>query len=201
MQSIGMLIEGCWWESEATNTFNIMEKQYENAGKYDRRFRFIPFPKATADKVGTGATLVENNQCYSFIKSNIEEVNGTEMKELALDFLQFINTDESLREFTRITNTLKALKYDITEADLDEMTYFGRSLVELKNAPTTNTLYPPLTSIYMKNFSRMHFQNRLGWGEYTNPTVAFKDNASLTAKAYFNGLTSHWQNLWSAISK
>ena len=199
LQSIGMLIEGCWWESEATNTFNIMEKQYDNAGKYDRRFRFIPFPKSSAEKVGTGATLVEANNCYAFIKANIEEVNGAEIAALAKDFLRFMNTDESLREFSRITNTAKALKYDMTVDDLNQMTYFGRSLFELKNAPTTTVLYPPLTLTYSRNFSKFQFAERLSYGTYTYPTTAFKDNERLTAADYFNGLGNYWQNMWTAI--
>ena len=199
-QPIGMLIGNSWWETEATGTFNIMAQRYENAGKYDRRFRFIPFPKSTEDKVGTGVTLVDSCQSYGFIRSDIMETDGAETTAIAKDFLQFLNTDESLMEFSRITNTLKALNYDMAEEDFGELTYYERSVLSIINAPTTNILYPSRSDIFNEDSNILDYVNRFtDQTMYAYPTIAFRDDENLTAETYFNDLTEYWENKWTSV--
>lgn len=189
---IAMLVEGCWWESEATDTFRQMEQGYESAGKMDRRFRFIPFPKSATSR-STKSTLLENNTTYSFINANIDE----KFKELALDFLQFCNTDQSLVEFTTITNTPKSLIYDMSESDLEKCSYFGRSVYELK--ANSDVVYP-LTdnALFNDNVSVLFMRERIAFGDYKFPSSAFKNNEK-DAKSYFEGLGEYWKNRWESV--
>ena len=77
------------------------------------------------------------------------------------------------------------------------MSYFGKSIYELRSAETTKILYPPMSDIWSQNRTIFNLINRLSYGDYSNPSKAFKDNPTLTAKDYFNGLASSWENKWA----
>ena len=70
------------------------------------------------------------------MKSNIAE----NKRGLALDFIKFVNTDQSLIEFSQLTNTTKALQYTMTEDEMSNMSYFGKSVVRLQQE--SNIVYP-----------------------------------------------------------
>lgn len=192
LKPIAMLVEGCWWENEASGTFDRMSS-YPNAGKFDRRFRFIPFPKSSSDKVGTqGQTLVENIMAYGFINANIDE----KYKALALEFLRFCNTDSALKDFTVTTNTTKALQYEMSGEDLDKCTYYGRSLYERKTSAGTQVVYPLSDSpLYNENYSTLAMTYRITYGEYLFPSTAFKEHR-LTAEKYITDLCGSLRNSW-----
>lgn len=191
LRPIAMLVEGCWWENEANSVFDRMSS-YPNAGKYERRFRFMPFPKSSQDKVGKqGQTLVENIMAYGFINANIDE----KFKPLALEFLQFCNTDEALVDFTVTTNTTKGLLYEMSKSDLDKCTYYGRSLYERKS--NAQVVYPlSVNPLYNENYSTLAMTYRITYGEYLFPSTAFKDY-KVSAEKYItdlcNSLKSNWQ--------
>ena len=108
-QTIGMIIEGTFWENECAdmNYFEVAERTYGSKfSRENRRFAFMPYPKATEEELG-GVTLTDSLMSGAFIRGN---VTGVE-KDLALDFLQFLYTDESLREFTKYTGSPKAVSY------------------------------------------------------------------------------------------
>lgn len=80
------------------------------------------------------------------MKANVEDWK----KPLALDFIRFVNSDESLREFTSVTNTVKALDYTMSKEEKEKLTPFGKSLMELKEK--SDVVYPYSTnSVYANN--------------------------------------------------
>lgn len=191
---VGMLVEGCWWQQEAAQTFKDLDDLFGDAGRDVRKLRFLPFPHVNESKIGSGQVLLEANNCYGFINSKTPE----EYQEISLAFLQFINTDVSLREFTRITNTTKAMNYTMTEEDYEEMSYFGRSLMEIQSAPNTTIVYPMGTSdTFIAKKSAMNNQDM--WTMSTTvkaPTQYFKGASSRTASEYFKALYNNWKGSW-----
>lgn len=109
-EPIAMLLEGIWWVNEAKDTFSLMENRYgEEYSIKNRRFGMMPMPKASADKIGEKSTIIDTHYSFSFIRKNISEKKA----ELAKLFLKYCYTDESLKEFTKVTGLPKALDYDL----------------------------------------------------------------------------------------
>lgn len=201
-QRIAMLIDGCFWESEATEEFDKLGQQYpSDMGKMQRRFGFMPLPKATSDKVydGNKITLLDYINSLAFINANID----AEKIPLAKLFLQFCYTDESLREYSRITNTLKALDYTLDSSDLKEMTEFGRSVYELHHSDRTDIVYPYAdNNLFLNNYS--NFTEEKVWSSYINnatenqPVTAMRDKG-ISAQNYFEGIKKYFERSWSGF--
>ncbi len=115
-----MLIEGTYWESEAASAFKTLETY--GSSKYEARYAFMPYPKSSADKKGNVVMSVTPGYCY--INGNI----APEKVELAETFLQFVYTNESLAEFTRITGATKGVNYTLTPEQYDAMSYWEKSV-------------------------------------------------------------------------
>ena len=139
----------------------------------------MPLPKANEAKAAEAAksdvknTLYDAQYSSAFIRSTIEDYK----KDLALEFPRFVNTQESLVEYTQITNTTKALDYELTEAEKAQLTHYGRSLIELQER--SEIVYPyAKNSLYLNNAasfkpSQMFFSN-VGNTEYQFPAEAFR---------------------------
>lgn len=124
---IAMLLEGTWWTNEATEagTFDMLVRVHgSDAALENRNFGFFPMPKryAAEDDEPRRATLY-TELTPSFINGNIKE----EKKDIAKKFLQFALSDQSLKEYTLTTGEVKALEYDISEEELNEIDSFSRN--------------------------------------------------------------------------
>lgn len=196
---IAMMIEGCWWEGEATATFTAMEKQNtadRKYGKKDRNFMFMPFPKATAEKVGESVTLLETLRSYGFVNAYLE--NNEPIKKLAVLFLQYCNTDVSLKEFTKITSAVRTLNYEMDAESLVSCSPYCKSLLNLKNAEGTTIVYPLSNNMLFRTTTKSHINgSRYSNDKGGDPTSIFKNNESYTAAEYFNGMYSFLKNDWA----
>ena len=194
---IAMLVEGNWWENEVSGFMQTMQDsgRYESAGRMERRFGFMPLPKPNQTFVGENHTLLEANNSYMFIRSDIE----SKYEEVAKLFLKYLSTDENLREFSVLTNTPKALEYDLTADDKAQMSYFGHNLFDFKNAQTTDIVYQCSTNpIYYNNLGTFALIDMYKYGNYNFPSNAFNNSASLTAKSYYDGYVSAWQTKYAS---
>lgn len=193
-----MLVEGIWWESEATATFNKMTAAKGEAySKTSRHFGFMPLPKANADKVKERkSTLFDHIYSICFVKSNIAEWK----KPIALDFIKFVHTNESLVEFTTITNTPKAFDYKMEDKDLAKMSPFGRSVLEYKAA--SDVVYPYSTnSVYIQHQSTFETKAMFKTSATSDsPARDFRENGT-TAESYFSAMESYYRNSWDSIIK
>jgi len=198
-----MLIDGVWWENEASDTFDNMVAQYgETMSKDNRNFCYMPLPKATEEKAAEAAasdkamTLYDHIFSICFVKANIAEWK----KPIALDFIKFVHTDESLVEFTVHTNTPKAFNYEIGEADLAKLTTFGRSVIELKNR--SNIVYPYSSEpLYVLNQSTFGFAEQWRYSSTKQfVPIAMRDDG-ITAEAYFSQLYTYTQTKWNGLNK
>lgn len=207
-QKIGMLVDGAWWESEATDVFSGMEKSNGSAySKTNRKFGWMPLPKAEKDD--KGVTLIEDMFSSVFVKSTIDESK----KALAIDFLQFLHTDEELQQFTVVTNTPKAFNYTMSKENLAKMSEYGRSLFGLKER--SDVVYPLDTNdVFVNNQSL--FRDLPSGGLYqsnvlnssnkrtlvSNPAYAFHDYPQNYNPAnYFEGMYNHMKEVKKSLWK
>ncbi len=194
-ERIGMLVDGAWWESEATDVFSDMVgTNGDEYSKTNRKYGWMPLPKA--EKGNGDATLVEDMFSTVFVKSTIESWKMT----LAVDFLQFVHTDESLCEFTVTTNTPKAFTYSLTDEDKGKMSEYGRSLFTLNEK--ADVVYPlSQNPVFVNNQTLFKdypengmYQSTVG-SDRSNPVSTFKDYPNISAIDYFNGLYTFRKNL------
>lgn len=203
--SAAMLFDGVWWQMEAASTFSDIVKRYgDEYSEKNRNFALMPLPKANAEKLAEsradGAknqTMYDAQYSLAFIKSNIAEYK----KDLAIDFIRFVNTQESLVEYTTITNTTKALNYTLSDEEKAKLTNFGRSVISLQEK--SDIVYPYSTSAkYQNNSSQFRpgrmYRTTATTKEYVPST--FHEESSVTAESYFNGMATFFKNLWSSLN-
>lgn len=190
-KEIGILIDGTWWENEASSIFESMAKRYPGSGKGERRFGIMPFPMPDGEESRSqSSAVVEHLMSAAFINKNIADYK----KDLAIDFIRFCATDESLIEFTKITSAPKAFQYDLT-TQLSELTYFGQQVWSFKQNSKVVYKFSD-TPLYYMNTN--YFQNN-NWesGIQTVPSVALEEGMS--SEDYFTGMYSTAKTSWANL--
>lgn len=194
-----MLIDGIWWENEARSTLDDCEKEF-GKGRLDRRFAFMPVPKVNDAELAKnqGQTLVSLNESFAFVNANSARL------DLAKKFLQFVHTDAQLSAFTRETSATRSFRYEISPADEAQMSYFGKSVLEMKK--NSNIIYPCSALSIINNNSAVFESDTWGWStqigatKYEDPFGAFRSGK--TAKEYFEGYAKVFTaNAWNAMNK
>lgn len=183
-----MLLDGNWWESEATATFN---KQGENA-KLDYNFKTLPIPKVSEEEIGKGRTYVSTQQSSILINNNI--ANNEVRKNLAKLFVYEFHTNEQMAQFNSITGLLRPYAYAIDKQSEEwkSMSAYAQSLYSLYVEDEDTTLLFGQTKLAFTDqryeLDNWLFLSRVGTNTYANPIKNFYQNKTLTAAAYFNGL-------------
>ena len=199
-KDIGILIEGIWWENEAAPAFQtlVSKTHDQNLAAKNRNFKFMPLPNANAEITAAKAngtrksTMIDQLFALACVKSGL----SAEKQALAEEFIKFCNTDAELRAFTVCTNTPKALKYTLNDADKEEMTSFGLSVWNMKEK--SDVVYPYATnSTYMNNMKHfsafeMYSSTTQAKGVQTYSIQAFRNG--VTAEDYFTGLKTYLDN-------
>ncbi len=138
-----MLIDGTWWDSEATSYFAAA-----GCNKADCNYGWMPLPVATEEMVGKQEnTMVNTINSLCFVKKGLTDVK----KQLAFDFVQLMNSDEFLVDFTVQTNAYKDLSYNVGDK-VSSLSPFGQELYKAwssyalinphdNNAQYYNTIY------------------------------------------------------------
>ncbi len=201
-KNIGMLIDGSWWESEATDVFAKMARENDpNFAKDKRDFAYMPLPFPKASQVGTQKqALYDLYNAFGFIKSSI----APEKAPLAKAFLQYCNTDVSLQEYSKVTNTLKALKYEITDDYYNGMTNYGKSLYDLKN---TSDIVFPLSgdNYFIQNRTKFTYDamfngTKTDGGKLDSPVNLYpSSNQTVTSKDYSWFMYRYLKGNWGKV--
>ncbi|MBO6280685.1 MAG: hypothetical protein J6M95_03815 [Bacilli bacterium] len=200
-KDIAMISEGIWWEAESETTSETLSGGNPNSpyAKMNRHFGFMPFPKATMERYeeSNKNTLFDHLFSLMFVKRNVASWKAP----LLLDFMRFANTDESLRAFTRITNTPKSLNYTMTDEDKAQMTAYGRNLIELKE--NSDIVYPGNSSTI--------YQLNSGWFHHNSQYSALIDGVrndyvwqalpKVSAATYYNGMYAYYSDYWKNLAK
>ena len=203
---IAMLIDGSYWYNEAKDAFAASENKYKDKAR-NRQFAWMPLPRQASGSVtegnGTKNTLVESLSSFAVINNNIR--NKPDKIALAKTFLQYCYTDESLVEFTRMTGIPKGLSYEMKDEDIAEMSYYGKSLFEVKSK--SDVVYPYSDNrIFIYNQERVldssSWSSTVGGTPYVYPYTAIK--AGKSAKDYFLGMeisASDWEKKFGQYYK
>ena len=193
-----MLIDGNWWQSEARGVFNELAAIHgEEASMKNRKFGLMPLPKVSSQHTNDGVfTILQSTGDIAFIRKGIAEFKIN----LAKSFLQFCYTEESLREFTVITNMCRPVSYEMGER-FDELSTWGKTMVDIHKY--AETAYRDSDSLIMQNYptdlwySPRLWMSTVGGKTYTYPTFAMI-NDGVSARNYFNGLSAYWTpTVWS----
>ena len=126
-KDIAMIVEGLYWVNEAEATFREMSNQ-PGASLQERNLRVMPLPKATSAQVGEKTTLVDSLNQMAFIANKTDRSEA--QTELAKTFLQFLSTQESLKEF--LTETGLPRNYNVDYSDIfDTLCPYSQSVIEM----------------------------------------------------------------------
>ena len=205
---VALVADGSWFENEAEEdgTFEYADSKdpRNNNGKdykTTRNLGFMPVPmvddsQATLDngsknEDGTHKqTLLSANDSFCFISATTQGVK----LDLAKEFVKFLHTDAELVAFNKKTSITRPFEYTISSTTLGEMSYFARTLYEMKKS--SNIVYPYSNSQeYVQNSSKYAIG---AWTWATNvkgntpidPFTFLEQDQylSITAKDYFEGL-------------
>ena len=203
---IAMLIEGEWWENEARATFNSMSVNNEENAYGQREFRMMPIP--SFDETN-GDPDDPSDDRYTLgtwtggcaVVVNEKTVGDDPVKQkLAELWLQYQNSTEGLKCFTKHTSVTLPLEYELTEDELAEITPFGRSLYRLKRDPRVEIIHRGISieadHIY-RGPVKLDFASQIGNAKYTGPL--FNDviridgvNTKVTAADFIKGLHTNY---------
>ena len=181
---MAMLIEGSWWDSETTDTFNDMVLTYgEKAKKENCRYGWLPLPKANAAQVAKKVknTMLNTIEALCFVKDGLPDWK----EELAKEFVQLMHTDEALVDFTVQTNAYKDFNYSIDEGTVAKLSPFGREMYKDWNSYDiisfnhNNPQY--YNTMYMTSSSRRYGISTTD----TFPSLVFAANDKMTPEEYF----------------
>lgn len=196
---IAMILDGVWWENEADPVFNDMVNggYGQKASRANRRFAFMPFPKATEEKVGENLTVANINSAII--------VNGYIPKykiELAKKFVQFAHTDVSMSEFSRLTSIMKPYDYKVSDEDYENMSYFGKSLSNVHDV-ADKVFLGSTNSVYKYNQAQLTmydmYNTEIEKTPYATPFDLFYNMPEVTAETYFlNGLSDSTEQIWKS---
>lgn len=215
---IGFLLESGWWENEAKGTFASMASAYgEEYGYGERNFKWLPFPKF----IGTDGIADQTNEkttMYSgvgtggggwMLSANVEEV----IKPVALGFIQYCNSSDMMARFTEITGICRPYEYTMSDAQIENMTSYTRTVyeyrakgqtegsdVELIRYKTRNPFVVNVSSYFGVDyeFRALLHQGQNNQKSANNPLTAFYDDATLTVDDYLEGIKNKYnESVWN----
>lgn len=189
--AIPFFAEGVWWENEARDYFEdlVEESNEEKYSRQNRKFGFLPLPKATYEQIGSRRTLVDNHFSLGWINAN--KVKTKEKITLAKTFLKFCYTDYSLEQFTIQSGLIKAINYDISQPAYDGLSEFSKQLWNLYESENVDVIYQySKHPLYLNNPNAFKliksFTTNFGTGIFTGIVKNGK-----TAKDYFEGINKY----------
>ena len=198
--AVAMLVDGSWFENEAKccGTFDAVAKidlRDEIMGmdyKTTRRFAFMPIPMVD-ESCSTKQTLISSSESFCFINA---ETTGGKL-DASKEFLKFLHTDAELCRFNAKTSITRPYTYTMSDENLAHMSYYGRSLLEMKES--ADIVYPYADNVtFIENYAQHSLRNwawksKVNGSMSVNPFTRFAEDGELTAKTYFEGLYNAYQ--------
>ena len=202
-QPIAMLFEGEWWENEARATFNAMGAKNEENGYGKREFRMMPIPSFDSTNEEQKYTLgAWTGGCITLVNEKTVGEDPVKQKLVEL-WLQYQNSTEGLKCFTKHTAVTLPLDYELTEEDLQEITPFGRNLYKLKRDYNVEIIHNDISiqeeNVYRGSaklaFAARFPSNNKGYsGPLFNNLVSLR-NTTLTANDYIAAMHTWYDEL------
>lgn len=126
---IAMILEGTWWQNEATSVFNDMVAIDESYSKTNRRFGFLPMPKVDKSRLGK-PTLLDAISNIIIARSEIDD----EKKDAVKAFIRYCCRNDTLKMITKEAGILSILDYTISDEELSACPYFTQFQFRMKSA-------------------------------------------------------------------
>lgn len=213
---IAMLLDGCWWQTEATRTFDaVVKNKGEQYSKENRDFGFLYLPNSSIERLvkrvnnNEGYTIVPSTSSYIFINQRLANSGMTARLEAAKAFVSFLQSDEALYQFAQNTSMSRAIFTDFSEEQINALPKYCRNVIEyIGNA---NIVYP-YTSNGFVNQNSTQFKNAAdGWlwrtniagsvGEKYFPIQTMHDY-NVSPEDYFCGMYNFYKNsMWPFLKK
>ena len=171
---IGFLVDGGWWYNEAKVPS-------------DRNIGILPLPKTDADQIGDPNTKVSDRASFIFVNNETPAA----VQPVAKAFVSFLQSDYAMETYTKYTNTFRAMKYDLSEETIKNLSAYGKSVYDTRNSDDTVVLpWTPISETARKSASLLSYRT-YGFSVNTqenNPVVYFKDHGDATAESYFEAI-------------
>lgn len=184
-KNIGMLIDGSWWQREATPYSKLAYPENPNY-LMTHKYGWMPMPHATLEKAeqvrianenGEKTTLVADSlNAHGVIKNGITEGKIAAAKALLL----FSCSYDSCVDFTKKTATIKGLDYDISAEDMVTLSPFTQNFLEYANH--SEKIYN-FSGLDFYNSNKSQFSHTSRYQAYINE---YMRNAPLVYKKYPN---------------
>ena len=191
---VGMIVEGSWWENEASS---IIATEEAKSGKRD--FAIMPIPFANAEKAAESNykhTYLSLSRSFGVVSANCSN------KKLAKEFMKFLHSDRMLSKFTADTSITRPFNYEVTIEDQSKLSNYAKSLIYLKQH--SNIVYPysslQLEIDHPSDFKKYYFiwKSDIDGTPYSHPWDYFRDTSkSPTIKKYFDGQYDHFRERWT----
>lgn len=158
-KDIAMIIDGAWWEREATNngTFEAVEGEFGATYSHDKmKFGWMPLPKVSKNAYETS----KQSYCADSLNAFVVARKGVDADkvEIVKDFIRYACADESLEQFTVVTGALKALNYTIGTKNYNSLSNFGRAYYDVMRGEATKSTTNP-TFVYTYSSSALYVSN------------------------------------------
>ncbi len=194
-KDIAMMVEGTWWNSEARTDYAGEEDRHSE----NRKYGVLPLPKPTYAEVGTKKTTkVSERKAVIFINKYCADY----AVPIAKAFVSYLNSDRIMNVFSKDTDMLRSLNYELTDDTLNGMSYFGRNNYYLSRSENTEWIEWVGTTDTTKRQTAL-----LEWSKYgyllsdgsANPFTFWKEesNANVTAEQYFKNVYDYYKNSWT----
>ena len=189
-QPIGMLVDGSWWNSEATSS-------YKGDSKKTKKFGVMPMPKPTAAQIGEGNVALSDRDSSIFVNAS----TPTSKVKAAKTFVAYLNSDRSMNTFSQYTDMMRLMNYDLTDETLGNMTYYGKASYKYFHAPTTKHLdWRPMNETAASKTTALGYRK---WGfsidaSNDNPFQIFYDGKATSAEDLFAQINSYYKVSWKA---
>ncbi len=204
-EPIAFLVEGNYWYNEAKDQGVFSGLSQYAYSESERHFGWMSLPTRINDSDATDSArkpaLVNMTDAYMMINANIKD--DVEKVKMAKAFIQFLNTDESLREFTRITGATKAFDYSLTDEDVSSLSDYSASF--WKHRENSDVLYTisdnPIfinnQSAFTTNIAGEFWRTKLSNGSTSVKPLELMIGRTTTAKDYFAGMNVN-QSDWTS---
>lgn len=207
---IAMFMEGGYWESESRKVFDDMGAFNPDYGYGKRDFRLMAIPRFVGDEwVPDQVNTQQILRAAAPHGTNIvlSKYNTSPNPEVALKigkkFVQFINRRDQLIDFTKNTGgcvRCVEVPTDYTEAELNSLTKYGRSIYEYLNDGARLAYTIDLADLRFNNPKSFVSGGDWNWGfacsivggaEYGDPLSAFMLSTNTpTRNDVFSGMLS-----------
>ena len=189
---IAFIVEGSWWNNEAR------PKYKSETDRTSKRFAILPLPKPTAADIGRNNTKISERESLMFINAACP----AEKIPVAKKFLSYIQSDARLNAFTKQTDMLRAMEYEVTQDTIDGMTYFGRNNYAISRAKNTDwTDWVPKSAETKKNIALYDYLvYSFNYGTASSPFSYFEANENATASELFAKIYNNSKDTWTVTT-